>query len=265
MSEGALLRFANEEMIYLLRALHLTNFPGLDPEPLKELADSEKSLLMLTTDHTLRARGLIHWRGQTEREVDPLITRILQECARPAYTLFVDALDTEAAATQFLYIFGSEVIVEQSESEPQVQQYLIMPSREGVQQRLQMLLDGQQTEAAALPDGRISQNLWMEALTTARTGGRTVKIWPGASLPEQTATALAEALRDFRRIRYLALWKQTPTSEQPYPHAALTIVASQRYLILLWLEPGDSSLRVISARADQVRSYVSRLVALTRQ
>lgn len=265
MSEGVLLRFANEEMIYLLRALHLTNFPGLDPEPLKELTDSEKSLLMLATDHTLRARGLVHWRGQTEREVDPLITRIVQECARPAYTLFVDALDAEAAAAQFLYIFGSEVIVEQSEPEPQVQQYLVMPSREGVLQRLQMLLGDQQMEAAALPDGRISQDFWMEALKTARTGGRAVKIWPGASLPEQTAIALTEALRDFQRIRYLALWRQTPTSEQPDPHAALTIVASQRCLMLLWLEPGDSSLRVISASADQVGSYISRLVALTQQ
>src|SRR5215469_4375004 len=126
MAEGAILRFANEEMIYLLRALHLTDFPGLDPEPLKELADSEKSLLMLIADHTLRARGLVHWRGQEQREVDPLITRILQECARPAYTLFVDAINADTATAQFLYIFGSEIILEQFEAEPQVQQYLIM-------------------------------------------------------------------------------------------------------------------------------------------
>ena len=130
MAEGILFRFANEEMIYLLRSLRIPHFPGIAPEPLNPLVDEEKSLLMTEADHTLRARGLVRWLSETERQVAPPITALLLECAQPRYTLFVDMLDANATATKLLYIFGQEVVVEQCEPEPQVQQYLVIPARE---------------------------------------------------------------------------------------------------------------------------------------
>src|SRR5690348_1076984 len=144
MPEGMLFRFANEEIIYLLRSLQIAEFPGISPQPLRPLADEEKSLLMTEADHTLRARGLVHWRGETQREIDPLVTKLLLDCAQPGYTLFVDLLDTQMGARKLLYIFGPEATVEQCEPEPQVQQYLVLPTREAVARRLQALLMPQQ-------------------------------------------------------------------------------------------------------------------------
>lgn len=266
MSENILFRFANEEMIYLLRSLNIADFPGMTPEPLKQLSDEEKLLLMATVDHTLRARGLVLWDGETTRQIDPLVITLLLECAHPDFTLFVDLLDTTTGAARLLYIFGSEAIVEQCEVEPQVQQYLRLPSHEAALQRLQALLLPERNEAlegtaATLPIGQLSMDLWQEALKVARAGESGAATLLARSLPNLTAEALAEALHAFQRICYLGRWKQTPSSEEDQPDAALTVVIGGKQLFLLWQEkPGGLSLTVMSASVEQIKAYLARLL-----
>ncbi|HTK09388.1 MAG TPA: hypothetical protein VL485_19615 [Ktedonobacteraceae bacterium] len=261
MSNSVLLRFANEEMIYLLRALQITDFPGLDPEPLKNMADSEKSLLMMAADHALRARGLIRWQGETEREVDPFVARVLLACARPRYTLFIDMRDS-----QLLHIFGPETIVEQCEPEPQVQQYLVMASWEDFSTRLQSLLTHKYGNGSVpLPGGQISRDLWVEALSVAQTDSAWANALLNRSLPPQTANALLAILHDPQQIQYLALWKQTPAAGQSAPIAALTIVVGHNQLILLHQDSPDTPLlEVIPASAEQAWEHVTRMLSLAR-
>jgi hypothetical protein len=257
MPDSVLLRFASEEMIYLLRALHIADFPGLDAEPLKELADSEKSLLMLAADHTLRARGLVRWQGDSEREIDPFIAKVLLECSRPRYTLFLDSRDA-----RLLHIFSAEMIVEQCEPEPGVQQYLVMASREAYQARLQGLIaPGPGNGPSALPGGQISLERWKEVLGVVRADEGRARVLLASSLPPQTAGALLEAIREPRQLQYLARWKRTPGAGQNSPEAMLTLVAGPNQLFLLWSEqPDNLRLTVQPARAEHVREYVARLL-----
>lgn len=262
MTEGILLRFANEEMIYLLRSLRIVDFPGIAPESLKNFSDSQKSLLMMEADHTLRARGLVHWRSETEREIDPLVSKLLLECAQPRYTLFADLLETGTPATQLLYLFGPEVIVEQCEPEPQVQQYLVMRTLENFARRLRSLVVLEQREVAppGLPGGEIEEDLWEQALTLAREDQSGTGRLLAQSLPAQTAEALAEALHGYRRIQYLARWKQTPAAGRRAPEMALTLVSKGDRLFLLWREEADGSyLKVISTTVERAWEYISRL------
>lgn len=266
MPESMLFRFANEEMVYLLRSLKITDFPGMPPEPLKQLTDEEKSLLMTAMDHTLRARGLVLWDGETTRQIDPLVTALLLECAHPASTLFVDLLDATTGAARLLYIFGSEAIVEQCEVEPQVQQYLRLPSHEATLQRLQALILPEQDEtlegmATTLPIGQLSMDRWQEALKVARADGSNAATPLARDLPGSTAEALAEALRALRRICYLGRWQQMPTSEEDRPDAALTVVIGNKQIFLLWQEePGNLALTVMYADVEQTREYLARLM-----
>ena len=263
MSEGILFRFANEEMIYLLRSLQITAFPGMAPEPLKRLPDTEKSLLMMEADHTLRARGLVHWRGETKREIDPLITKLLLDCAQPTYMLFVDLLDAFTGTANLLYIFSPEATVEQSEPEPQVQQYLVIPSREDFARRLRTLLLPQQAEASSekLPEGQVNLALWQEASKMARANEAAAGSLLARNLPGSTAKALAHALHTFQRICYVAHWKQIPAHKGDSPEAALTTVVGEKGLFLLWQkEPTSSRLTVLPASEDLVGEYVIRLL-----
>ncbi|MGH2478596.1 MAG: hypothetical protein ACRDHW_02930 [Ktedonobacteraceae bacterium] len=266
MAEGILFRFANEEMIYLLRSLHIPHFPGIVPEPLNPLVDEEKSLLMTEADHTLRARGLVRWLSETERQVAPPITELLLECAQPRYTLFVDMLDANATATKLLYIFGQEVIVEQCEPEPQVQQYLVIPSREAFSQRLESLVVPEQDEAFAgtpqeSPCSQISLDLWERVLKVARADQAGAGVLLARSLPNQMANALAASIHDFQHIRYLGLWKQVPSSTWDHPETALTVVAGHGQIFLLWQEKPDSPLlRVIFASTQLVQEYIVQLL-----
>jgi hypothetical protein len=262
MSEGILLRFANEEMIYLLRSLRLVDFPGMAPESLKDFTDSQKSLLMMEADHTLRARGLVHWRGETEREIDPLVSKLLLECAQPRYTLFIDLLEAGTPATQLLYLFGPEVIVEQCEPEPQVQQYLVIRTLEDFARRLGSLVVLEQgAQTSGLPGGEIEEDLWEQALPLAREDQAGAGSLLARSLPAQTAEALAEALHGYRRVQYLARWRQTPSVGRRVPEMALTLVSKGDRLFLLWREEADSSyLKVISTGVERAWGYISRLI-----
>lgn len=261
MSERILLRFANEEIIYLLRSLRITNFPGIAPEPLKELTDDKKALLMTEADHALRARGLVHWRGETEREIAPLPGKMLRECARPRYTVFVDRLDVGKPAAQLLYLIGQEMIVEQCEPEPQVQQYLVLFSQTDFLQRLQALTVPEQVGISeALPGGRLHSTLWREAFKAARIDEARTGTLLTASLPRPTANALAASLHDFQYVRYLARWPQVPTDKQRSPEAELTIVMGRNRLFLLESEKRDSStLNLVSATMQQAQESVTRL------
>lgn len=267
MPDGILFRFANEEIIYLLRSLQISNFPGIIPEPFKRLPDAEKSLLMTEADHTLRARGLVHWRGETQREVDPLITKLLRDCAQPASTLFVDLLDANAGAKKYLYIFTSEATVEQCEPEPQIQQYLVIPEREALLQRLLTLLLPEPEKsfdnpALTLFGGQLSLTLWQEALRVSRENEGAATDMLARSLPRPAAAALANALHAFQRVGYLGRWAHTPASKQDRPEAALTVVAGREQLFLLWPEqPDSSSLTLLPASAQQLREHLARLIA----
>jgi hypothetical protein len=153
-----LFRFAAEEVVYLLRSLRLSDFPGFAPQSLKQLAAGEKSLSMMDADHTLRARGLVRWRSETERELDPLIGNLLLECWQPGYPLFVHTREASNPDGQLLYLFGEEITVEQCELEPQVQQYLVIRSREDFARRLWTLAIPQlQGASRTLPGVNLSQ------------------------------------------------------------------------------------------------------------
>lgn len=270
MPEGMLFRFANEEIIYLLRSLQIAEFPGISPQPLRPLADEEKSLLMTEADHTLRARGLVHWRGETQREIDPLVTKLLLDCAQPGYTLFVDLLDAQMGARKLLYIFGPEATVEQCEPEPQVQQYLVLPTREAVARRLQALLMPQQEHFSngtlkELPGGKLTLDRWQEALKAAHASQTATDSLRAVGLPAATAEALANALNAFQRVCYLGRWERMPVSKQDHPDAELTVVVGRARLFLLWPEQAESStLTVHAVNAEQLKKQVAWLIPSTR-
>lgn len=264
MSDHLLLRFANEEMICLLHLLHIPDFPGLAPEPLKSLTESEKALLISSADHTLRARGLVQWRDGTERAIDPLVSNLLQECARPRYTLFLDMLEAGSSIRQRLYLFGEKVTVEQCEPEPGVQQYLLLSSREDVAQRLLASILLEQAEGSALlPGGELEADLWKQALKLAFQNPVRAASLLATRLPNQTAQAIAAAIHDLQQVQYLALWKQTPSGLREDPLRAMTLVRGQNQFFLLWMEdPENGLLQALPANAETVWKYLARLIPL---
>jgi hypothetical protein len=262
MAEGILLRFANEEMVYLLRALGINDFPGLAPDSLKPLTNAEKSRVMMEADRTLRARGLVAWRGETQREIAPVIGTVLQDCARPQYTLFLDIMETGRPATQCLYLFGKAVIVEQCEPEPGVQHYLVMASREELLQRLRAIIMPPTVETPAqVPDGEMKADDCLQALELVRTDPNRARTLLSRSLPAQTATALAVAVQHIQHTYSLACWKETPAAQRD-PLRALTIVIGSGQLFLLWREDRASSLlRVLPAGTERLWTYLTQLIA----
>ena len=259
---NSLLRLSNEELIYLLQTMRIDNFPGLDPDPLVALNESQKSLVISVADHALRARGLVSWDGEKQRYIDPEVASLLSECSRPEQTVFVDLLDANKRVNRLLYLFGSASIVEQYEVEPQVQQYLQMQSREEFLKRLQTLLIGERRVLASdLPQGEMSQDLWSEVLHAVRADKDEAGASLARALPEETARELAKALRNLRQLAYLARWTQAPSAEHRDPDLSLTVIQGQAQIFILWLEkPGVSNWRVIPASSEQVWEYIVKLL-----
>src|SRR5229473_4597063 len=90
MSDAILLRFAQEELVYLLRALSIGTLHGMDSRLLGDLDMDHQALALAVADRTLRARGSVRWDSQEERHVDPIVAGTLRDCAQPRYSLLVD-------------------------------------------------------------------------------------------------------------------------------------------------------------------------------
>lgn len=265
MSNNILLRFSDEEMMYLLRALHVGDFPGLEADALNKTVDEQTSLVLDAADHSLQARGFVQWQSATERIILPLVRKVLLDCAQPRYTLFLEKLSVGSATTKALFIFGAEVIVEQSEPEPHVQQYLIIATHEDLTQRLQTLIAEENAHPTTiLPGGRLPLDLWKEVVKAAPENEAAAGNLLARSLPRQTASALAAAVHQARSIRYLTSWKQTPTAESHTPEKRLLIVTGSSQRFLLWQEaPEHTHFIVLPNGAEKLQACVERIIPVS--
>lgn len=240
MAEAILLRFAREELVYLLRALKIATLTGLGSNPMGDLDDDHQALALAVADRTLRARGVVHWDTSQERSIDPLVAGLLRDCARPDYSLAVEIRREEQPLVQYRYAFTGHVVIEQSLPEPGVHQWVALATRGDVLDRLNKLVGVSPTLAGIGQPSQISLKLLMKVRAMAPTDPNEARRLLGASFPRETASSLVSALATPGAVHYLALWKGAPDQPTEHPPIAnLTVLMGQQHLFYLLQQPGE--------------------------
>ncbi len=262
MAEVLLLRFAEEELIYLQRALHITAFPGFEAPSFTKLGEDYQALALAVADRTLRARSVVRWDGATEREVDPVAAGLLRDHARPHYSLFFDIMRKERPDQRFLYTCSKTGTIEYSIAEPGIHQFIGFPTRQAFVKRLSALLDLQEVPESLGRSGWISKERWAAALEIAPGNAGQALYIVSTQLPEEIARSFATALYSPSLIYHLALWKGKPDdTTKPRPEMALTILQGKSDLFLVWQPERDAiQLEIIPASIKHAWEYVKKIL-----
>jgi hypothetical protein len=262
MAEAVLLRFSQEELVYLLRALKIPTLTGLGSQPLGDLDEEHQGLALAVADRALRARGVVRWNTNQERSLDPLVAGLLRDCAGPDYSLAVEIRQKEQPTQQYRYVFTRHVVIEQSLPEPGVHQFMALATRADVLARLDTLVHYPPGITAGGQPGQIPIRRLLEVQAVAPANPNEARRILGAGLPIETARILASLLSAPNIVQYLALWKGAP--DQPAKHppiASLTILQSQQYLFCL-KQPAEETapVEVIPGTAAQVPVQIEHLL-----
>lgn len=262
MSEALLVRFAQEELVYLLRALKIDTLPGLEANPLVNLDHDHQALALAVADRTLRARGSISWQNSEHRQVDAIVAGILHDCACPEYTVLVDTIGTDGLNLRALYTFGGRAIIEHVIPEPGIHQFMVFSSLRDVLTQLHGLIVVEGKEKARSIVSYLSQEQLARAHEVAPNSPDKAMLILTDTLPAEIAQDLASVLSGEVQIQHLALWVGTPKQFQNNePETVLTIIQGVADLFLLWKEKkGTVQFEVISATVQQARQYIQRLL-----
>ncbi len=262
MSDALLFRFAQEELVYLMRALRINTMPGLEPEPLANLNEDHQALALAVADRTLRARGTISWGSQEQRSVNPIAAGVLRDSASPRYSLLVDILRSDQLNLRYIYAFSERAAIEHCVPEPGVHQFVAVPTVEQFSQHLRKLLAIEEMPHSAGKAGYVSQERLEAARVVASTNvGETIHIL-SAELPAETASMLAATLHAPNAFQHLTLWPGAPDqANNREPGASLMVVQGDDSLFLLWKEDqGMLRWEVIPARNKQAQQYLEKLL-----
>ncbi len=263
MAEALLLRFAQEELVYLLRALKIPTLTGLGPRPLGDLDADHQALAMAVADRTLRARGVVRWDTSQERSLDPLAAGTLRDCASPDYSLAVEVRQPNQPALQYRYSFTRRVVIEHSLPEPGVHQFVALSTRADVLERLGRLVSYPAEVAGGGQPVQISLNRLTQARAIAATNPDEARRLLGSGPPIEIIPGLVSALAAPDVVEYLALWQGAPDqpAEHP-PSASLTVLQGKQRLFCLRQQGGENApVEVIPTTAAQVSEHIEQLVA----
>lgn len=266
MTDALLLRFAQEELVYLLRALSIASFPGLEVQPLGKLNADQQALALAIADRTLRAKGTVGYDGQENRHVDPIIAGMVRDLAQPTYSVLVNLLRPGGLNLRYLYAFTRHAAIEHSMPEPGIHQFLLIPKPVDILAHIHTLLA---LEEVAQPADvvREIEHLSIERLEAARANASTnlnkATMLLSADLARETARELAAALATSIRVSHLALWHDAPdATRSSTPDTTLTIIQGDTTLFLLWKDSAQASqVDVIAATMLQVEPYVEKLLS----
>jgi hypothetical protein len=263
MSDAILLRFAQEELVYLLRALSIATLPGMDSKPLGDLDADHQALALAVADRTLRARGSVKWDSQEERHVDPIVAGTLRDCAQPRYSLLIDIVRTDRVDLRYLYAFTRHAAIEHCIPKPGIHQFVVVAAPNEVTAHINTMLAIDETLQSSGEAGRISQQRLEAARAGASTDVEEAARLLASELAGEAANGLAAALNAPQVVEHLALWPGMPSeSDNREPGSTLTIVQGSTNLYLLWKEkPGASDVEVIPATSAEARQYVEKLLS----
>ena len=225
MPDAVLLRFAQQEIVYLLRALQIPAIAGANAASLGKLDADHIALAMADADRALRAREVVHADGPDARQVDPVVAGLLRACAAAQYTLLLDSQGVKGTR-RVVYTFADYAIVEHSQPEPGVHQFLALGTIEDMSKRLDALLAMEGAAPGTGAAGRINPGRWDAArAVSGKDVARTQQILV-EELPPPTAAALASTLAHATAQLHLALWRGMVDEAQPRePQATLAAFA----------------------------------------
>jgi hypothetical protein len=262
MSEAILVRFSQEELAYLLRALKIKTLSGLEEHLLGNLDEDHQALALAVADRTLRARGSIRWESSQQRQVDAIVVGILQDCAHPHYTLLVDVLEKNKLYLRTLFTFNEQTVIEHAIPEPDIHEFVLFPSRVEVLNRLHQLLTIQEWEGLR----GAAENLSLEQLDNVRKFAlddlEKASVILSEHLSVSTVKNLAEHLSSEIRMQRLSLWVGKPDQfENNKPESVLNIIQGKAGIFLFWEEKAESSqVEIIPASTQEAWNYVNRLL-----
>ncbi|MGB8344012.1 MAG: hypothetical protein WCD86_03955, partial [Ktedonobacteraceae bacterium] len=251
MPDTLLLRLAVEELVYLLRALQIGEFPGLEEQPLGKLDADHQALALAVADRALRARRIVQWEGQENRAVDPIAAGLLRDAAHPQYTLLADVSYAGKLPTRYLFTFSKYAAIEYWQPEPGIHQFLAIGDLPEVIAHLRALLLGDEnaTSAHQSEGGRLLiSRARFERLAAITDNAEAARLL-AAELPSDIAESLAIAYLAPRRLLHLALWQGIPSEhENRRPVNILTLLKGEQHIfVILNADASDAQLEIIAA------------------
>lgn len=252
MPDAVLLRFAQQEIVYLLRALQIPAIAGANAASLGKLDADHIALAMADADRALRAREVVHADGPDARQVDPVVAGLLRACAAAQYTALLDNQSVKGTR-RVVYTFADYAVVEHGQPEPGVHQFLALGTIEDTSKRLDALLAMEGAAPGAGETGRLSPGRWDAArAVSAKDAARTQQIL-AEELPAATAAALASTLAHATAQLHVALWRGTVDEAQPRePQATLGAFAGAGGLFVVAGAPSAAPLDVFPATPELV-------------
>jgi len=225
MPDAVLLRFAQQEVVYLLRALQIPAIAGANAASLGKLDADHIALAMADADRALRAREVVHADGPDARQVDPVVAGLLRAGAGAQYTALLDSQNAKGTR-RLVYTFADYAIVEHDQPEPGVHQFVAFATIEDTSKRLSALLAMEGATPGAGEARRLSPPRWDAARAVSEKDlARTQQIL-AEELPSTTADGLASTLAHATAQLHVALWRGTVDETQPRePHATLAAFA----------------------------------------
>lgn len=253
MPDAVRLRLAQEEMVYLLRALQIPAIAGASATSLGGLDADHTALAMADADRALRAREIVRADGPDERRVDPVVAGLIRACAAAHYTLLLDHQDA-SVTRRFVYTFADYAIVEHSQPETHIHQFLAMGTVADALRRLDALLAVSGASPGAVQDvARLTAARWDAARAAMSADPAKAQQILAEELPAPLAAGIASTLREARAVRHLALWHGMLDDAHPRdPQATLTAISGAGGLYVLISAAPGALLAVLPATPELV-------------
>ncbi len=134
------IRFSQEELLYLLRALNLPDLVGMGERPWGHIPQENALLVMETVGRGLVARGLAKF-GIGQMDIESDIARLLSDCAYPRQMLAL-TYHTDNGAIQRNFLRGKDYNVEHSLPYPWVHHFKMKPKSDMGLELVQSLTKG---------------------------------------------------------------------------------------------------------------------------
>lgn len=256
------LRFAHEEVVYLLRALQIEAIGDLTRDSLAHLSANEQSLVMSVADRTLRARGVVHWRDVDDRFIEQLVTEVFLACSHAQYTLIAKTAGAKTPARSAYYLFAPHVAAAVVSPDPGVYEFATI-GRDSIQEWLQSLTPFSVAHDPFQTHATTSRALLAQAIESVSAGTEAVQAILATGIPPAMARSLAIALTQPTGTVTLTLQSLNP---DPIATYRVTTLQALQGLDVLWLiENQDDSATAsqeITVRSAATNSLMQRIEML---
>ncbi|WP_455387529.1 hypothetical protein [Petrachloros mirabilis] len=107
-------QLGREELVVLLKMLHVPTLPGLGENPLDGLTEDQMDIALLTAERALRARGILRSEAENRVALDPVAFALLGTCILPEISILVQSQTMDGHNTVRYYHATSKLSVEHS-------------------------------------------------------------------------------------------------------------------------------------------------------